>query len=350
MSIRPKQGSLKAVESLLDLLPSTPSPRNTHKTYTEVFRSSRLASIPINTEDASFFTRHIHHYPTHQVLTSFNAAHRRGEWGLKRRLPPVKDSHIVVPEIDTQETLTPFNFATEKPRFVRMMKEIGVRFEVPNVVPPMQYRMAMRLSRRPKSPLGHLHVQWNRTLGNETGPNIMHLSQKEFDKLLDKLRNRQQDWESMVQEYDQNPADPSSDRKIRNLYGTEAKSIISAYLDLPTHSPVYKIHPTAGLTYSVKGYMPSTPEGARANYPKNPVGLGRIVHPPDSFYKEAQLALFYGVVARVLEGLKNVPLRTEPVQFELISAAVDSFGKLDLVVKSLKVLTHNENVDTRYRE
>src|SRR5271154_6221920 len=96
-------------QSLLKLLPQTPSIRSTHKSFNDVFRSSRLATIQnISSQDPSFYTRHRQHHPKHQVISSFNAAHRWGDWGLKRPFPPVKAAHIIVPEFATQERQTPY--------------------------------------------------------------------------------------------------------------------------------------------------------------------------------------------------------------------------------------------------
>src|SRR6202021_1775194 len=153
------------------------------------FRGSRLATIPkVTSQPPSYFTRHQQFYPQHQVISSFNSAHRRGDWGLKRPLPPVKDANIISSELDTQERQTPFTFATEKPRFIKRMTEFGLELKVPATdaqwAKAPDYSLAERQSRRPRSPLEHLHPQWNRKTGAETGPWILGLSSTEFSRFL----------------------------------------------------------------------------------------------------------------------------------------------------------------------
>jgi hypothetical protein len=46
--------------------------------------------------------------------------------GLKRPLPPVKDIHIVVNQLDTEERQTPYYFAMEKPKFVKRIQEMSI--------------------------------------------------------------------------------------------------------------------------------------------------------------------------------------------------------------------------------
>jgi hypothetical protein len=110
---------------------------------------------------------------------------------------------------------------------------------------------------------------------------------------------------------------------------------VQACLDIPLHKPAYKTHPTAGLTYTARGAMPSTPTGTQSD-PRTIVGAprkGRLVRGAmDGSYT----ALVSGVVAKV----KNVgrsrylPDRAYPVDVYPYdgSAVIDRHGRLDLQV------------------
>lgn len=316
--------------SLLKLLPETPSIRSKHKSFNDVFRSSRLATIQnLSSEDPQFYTRHIQYHPKHQVISSFNAAHRRGDWGLKRPLPPVKDAHIIVSEFDTQERQTPYTFATEKPRFVRRMKEFGLVLSVPafdnTLAKNLEYRLPERQARRPRSPLEHLHPQWNRSSGNETGPRILTLSVSEFRKYLRNISGKRAGLDATRLRLG-----------ISDNQSDAAKQLVQAYLDIPLHRPAYQTHPTAGLTYSGPGSIPSSLIGTRGDAQTMAGGprLGRIIKqksgaPAVSIF---HIALVYGIVARVDKGPKVVPDRSEQVALKVESSHVNPFGRLEVVM------------------
>ena len=324
--------SLHQAANLLDLLPQSPS-HSKHKPFNDLFRCSRLASVQqLKPQFPSFFTRHQQHYPSHQVLSSFNAAHKRGEWGLKRPLPLMKDSHIIINGIDSQERQTPFAFATEKPRFIRRMKELCLVLHVPPIdntlANHMPYRLPERQSRRPRSPLEHLHPQWNRKSGNERGPQLLTLSPGAFDDFLQTAASKRQDLDVT-----------RSKLRITDSQKEATKELIQACLDLPMHKPVYQTHPTAGLTYSAKGWMSSTPNGTQSDI-RTKVGgtrIGRLLRPPKS--RDAfgpQSALVHGIVARVESGWKAVPKRGNPVELQVESATISPFGRLELTVSTHK--------------
>lgn len=307
----------RAADSLLAVLPASPSLRSQHKSFADVFRLSRLAAVPKVTNDApDYITRHQQYFPKHQVLSSFNSAHRRGEWGLKRPLPPVKSAHIIVTELDTQERQTPYTFAPEKTRFVRRMKEFGLELKVPttdaHVATSPTYWLLERQSKRPRSLLEHLHPQWNRNTGAETGPWILGLKPKEFDRFLRTVADKRAELQAT-----------RTRLGISESEGNRAKQLVEACLDIPPNQPAYLTHPTAGLTYSASGSMPSPlarlpPRRARIN----PVPLGTYTN-----------ALTHGVLARVENaGLMNLPNRTQPVEVEPVSATISRSGRLELSV------------------
>ena len=316
-------------ECLLQLLPQTPSIRSKHKSFNEIFRSSRLATIQnISSDDPSFYTRHRQHYPKHQVISSFNAAHRWGDWGLKRPFPPVKDAHIIVTEFDTQERQTPYTFATEKPRFVRRMKEFGLVLRVPvsdtRLAKTLEYRLPERQSRRPRSPLQHLHPQWIRGSGNETGPRILTLSRYEFRKFLRSIDGKRTELDAT-----------RSRLGVTDSQSDATKQLVQACLDIPLHKPIYQTHPTAGLTYSTNGSMPSTRFGTRSDAWTMIGGPrpGRLLKPkPGPGTNSFHIALVYGIVAKVERGQKFVPDRSETVALKVESANVNPFGRLELTM------------------
>ena len=331
--MRPSPFLRQPVGNLLELLPRSPSIHSKHKSFSDLFRCSRLASVQrLKPQIPSFFARHQQHYPTHQVISSFNAAHRRGEWGLKRPLPPVKDSHIIVSDIDSQERQTPFTFATEKSRFIRRMKELCLVLQVPPIdntlANQMPYRLPERQSRRPRSPLDHLHPQWNRKSGNERGPQLLTLSQSVFSDFLQTAASKREDLDVIRLRLG-----------ITDNQKEATKELIQACLDLPMHKPVYQTHPTAGLTYSAKGWMPSTPNGTQSDLRTRAGGtrIGRLLRQQsrrDIF--GANSALVHGVVARVESGWKSVPDRSRPVELQVESATVSPFGRLELTVTMVK--------------
>jgi len=332
--MRPSASLRQAADSLLELLPQSPSVRSKHTSFSDLFRSSRLASVQqLKPQVPSFFTRHQQLHPTHQVISSFNAAHRRGEWGLKRPLPRVKDPHIVLSDLDSQERQTPFTFATEKPRFIRRMKELGLVLQVPPIdntlANHMPYRLPERQSRRARSPLEHLHPQWNRKSGNESGPQLLTLSGNAFKNFLLTAAGKREDLDVI-----------RARLGITDNQKEATKELIQACLDLPLHKPVYQTHPTAGLTYSVKGWMPSTPNGTQSDARTRAGGtrLGRLLRPQtrnrDLFGPNS--ALVHGVVARVESGWKSVPDRRTAVEFQVESAVISPFGRLELIVTTFK--------------
>lgn len=332
--MRPSASLHQAAGNLLELLPQSRSAHSKHTPFSDLFRSSRLASVQqLRPQIPSFFTRHQQHYPTHQVISSFNAAHRRGEWGLKRPLPRVKDAHIVVSDIDSQERQTPFTFATEKPRFIRRMKELCLALQVPSIdntlANHMPYRLPERQSRRPRSPLEHLHPQWNRKSGNERGPQLLTLSHNSFKNFLRTAAGKREDLDVIRVRLG-----------ITDNQKEATKELIQACLDLPMHKPVYQTHPTAGLAYSVKGWMPSTPNGTQSDARTRVGGTrpGRLLRPQarkrDVFGPSS--ALVHGVVARVESGWKSVPDRRTPVELQVESAAISPFGRLELTVTTFK--------------
>jgi len=307
----------RAADSLLELLPTSPSVRSQHKAFVDVFRLSRLAAVPKVTNDApDYITRHQQHFPKYQVLSSFNSAHRRGDWGLKRPLPPVKSAHIIVTELDTQERQTPYTFAPEKTRFVRRMKEFGLELKVPtndaHISRSQEYLLSERRPKRPRSLLEHLHPQWNRNTGSETGPWILGLKSKEFDRYLRTVSDKRA--ELQASRVRLGISEGESER---------AKQLVQAGLDIPPFQPAYLTHPTAGLTYSASGSMPSPfarlpPRRARINpgFPGTPTNV-----------------LTHGVVARVENSSKiKLPNRTQPIEVQPVSATISRSGRLELSV------------------
>ena len=317
-------------DTVLELLPQTPSIHSKHTSFNDVFRLSRLGTMHnISNREPSYDARHAQYYPTHQVITSFNTAHRRGDWGLKRPFPPVKDPHIIVNEIESQERQTPYTFATEKPRFVRRMKEFGLVLSVPQIdtnrAKTLEYRLPERQTHRVKSPLEHLHPQWNRLSGNETGPRISTLSEIEFGgKFLRSISGRRAELDAACLRLG-----------ITDRQSDAAKQLVKAILDLPLDKPAYQTHPTAGLTYSAKGSMPSSRTGTRSDAQTMAGGPreGRLIRPksrPNSL-SIFHIALVYGLVARVDKGRRVVPDRSKPVALKVESACVNPFGRLEVV-------------------
>jgi hypothetical protein len=328
---KPRASWHQYANAVLELLPQTPSIRSKHKSFCDIFRSSRVASVQnISSQEPSFLTRHQQHYPQHQVISSFNAAHRRGDWGIKRPLPPVNDAHIVVNEFDSQERQTPFTFATEKPRFVRRMKEFGLILDLPITdkfrAISQQYRLSWRQLRRPRSPLEHLHPQWNRKVGNETGPRIVTLTSNEFKKFLRSASAKRTELGTARLE-----------EGIIDEQSEVAKQLIQAYLDLPAQKPAYQTHPTAGLAYSAKGAMPTTPTGTHSD--TSTVGggrrQGRLLSNDIIAGSRSTPALVYGIVAKVDEAWKSAANRNEVVALTIKSASVNTFGRLELTMSPL---------------
>jgi hypothetical protein len=309
------------VDSVLHHLPTSASIRSQHKSFNDAFRSSRLATIPkLTSEPPNFYTRHQQYHPNHQVISSFNAAHRRGDWGLKRPLPPVRDSNIIVSELDSQERQTPFTFATEKPRFLRRMKELGLKLKVPSSDASMakvtEYCLAERQARRPHSPLEHLHPQWNRKTGAETGPWLLGMDKNAFARYLRGVRHRR--------------PEINAARSRLGQYGNDekrTKQLVAACLDIPLRSPPYRTHPTAGLTYSAEGLM-TTPT-ADEQLPR-----GRIIRNTSMRrFTGTPNALLCGIVAQLEESAsRSPPERNVPKTLVPRSASISRSGRLEIIV------------------
>ena len=313
-------------EAVLSKSPVSSSLRSQHKSFNDIFRSSRLATIPkpLTSDPPTFYARHQQPHPQHQVLSSFNAAHQRGDWGLKRPLPPVKDAHIIVSEIDSQERQTPFTFATEKPRFIRRMREFGLVLKLPRSdaasAQGSQYWLAERRNRRPRSILEHFHPQWNRLSGIESGPWITGLSRNQFTKYLNDIASKR-----------------SEIAALRAKHGLtddneRAKHLVQAYLDIPINQPQYVTHATAGLSYSAGGSMPSTPVGVKADPATMAGGLraGRIINGKSS--GTIFNALTHGVVANVENSFSSHADRAVPAGLIPSFASISRQGRLELSV------------------
>jgi len=317
-------------DAVLSTSALTSSMRSQHRTFNEVFRSSRLATIPkLSSEPPSFYARSQQHYPQHQVVSSFHSSHRRGDWGLKRPLPPVKDTHIIVGELDSQERQTPFTFATEKFRFLRRMREFGLILELPESDLGLEqstgYWLSERRSRRFRSSLEHLHPQWNRQSGIEEGPWIIGLDHNAFTKYLDSVSSKRAELRAIRSKYGLN--DPDNER---------AKQLVQAHLDIPLNRPPYLTHPTAGLSYSASGSMPSTPTGVKVDKVTMAGGLriGRVVK--GSASGGVHNALVYGVVANVINAVHLGADRGVPVGLLPSSASINRQGRLAISVTRLE--------------
>jgi hypothetical protein len=307
----------RAADNVLGLLPDSPSVRSQHKSFADIFRGSRLAAVPkVTDEPAMYLQRHQQYFPKQQVLTSFQSAHRRGEWGLKRPLPPVKNANIIVTEIDTQERQTPYIFAAEKMRFVRKMREFGLELKVPTddayVAQAPDYWLSERQARRLRSPLAHLHPQWNRNTGGETGPWILGLKSRQFSQFLETVAAKRGELHAARMRL--GISERQSDR---------AKQLVQACLDIPPFKPAYITHATAGLTYSAGGSMPSPlaqtpPRRGRVNRvaPLSPANI-----------------LTHGIVARLENsGNMRTPSREQPVAVHPVSATIGRSGRLEVSV------------------
>lgn len=313
-------------DAILESLPATSSNRSHHRSFIDVFKSSRIATIPkASPKPPSFFARHQQPYPQHQVLSSFNAAHQRGDWGLKRPLPPVKDAHIIVSELDSQERQTPFTFATEKVRFIKRMREFGLILTLPRSdtvhANGAVYWLSERRNRRPHSPLEHFHPQWNRKSGIETGPWIIGLNSSSFDNFIGRIKNKRKEIASVRSKH--GLADSDTDG---------AKHLVQAYLDIPLNKPTYETHPTAGLSYTASGFVPTTASGVKSDSVTLLGGLraGRIIKGRSS--GSAYNALVHGVVANVEDSRQMTANRNIPVGLQPSAASISRQGRLELSV------------------
>lgn len=312
------------VDSVIKQLPSSVMHRAQHKSFKDAFRNSRLATIPKTTsENPNFFARHQQYFPQHQVISSFNSAHRRGDWGLKRPLPPVRDANIIVSEIDTQERQTPYAFATEKPRFIRRMREFGLKLKVPDsdwsFARAADYCFAERQSRRPQSPLAHLHPQWNRKTGAETGPWVLGMGKNQFARYLRSVGRRRHEFNAAQWRLGQ------ADNEWKHLI-----QVVSAGLDIPLRKAVYQTHPTAGLTYSADGLMatPTTNE----TLPRGRIIRDRSRSGPTG----SPNALVHGIVASVGDSKGQLPPdRTIPKPLLPTSASINRSGRLEITVSHI---------------
>jgi Mitochondrial ribosomal protein subunit len=334
------RGYSRTIGSIFKSLPETPPCRNRHHSFTDVFRSSRLASVQhLDDYVPPFKARHAQLYPLRQVISSFNAAQRRGDWGLKRPLPQVNNANINVHNIDSQDREAPFTFATEKARFVERMTELGLVLEVPaldiTAAKPGTYHLEQRQARRQVSPLEHLHPQWTRPSGTETGPRVLTLPSKKYKRYLRNVSHGRPEFEAMLAKYnirDFQITSTTAKEAAREKEMARAKQLVRAHLDLASSKPTYKTHPTAGLVYMTKGYMPSTTDGTKSNA-RTMVGKGRkiadwtaLLDPPSA------LVLFHGTVASMNKKLDDVPDRDEPVDMRVTSATVSREGRLEIAV------------------
>jgi Mitochondrial ribosomal protein subunit len=322
------RGSLNAV---LEFLPTTPSINSKHTSFNDIFRSSRLGTLyNLSKRDQLFYARHQQPFPKHQVISSFNAAHRRGEWGLKRPLPPVKDSHIVVNQLDTEERQTPYYFATEKPKFVKRIQEMSIVLEPVGKRPAReQEKLREQISRKPRSLLQDTHPQWNRSIGDEDGPRVLVLSSNKLRGYIDSISNRR----------NRNRFRDAQDRlqpKIIDQSSDGFSQLVQGYLDISLDAPPFKTHPTAGLTYAAKGFLP-IPTAHQNDYRLWIGGsrLGRCVRIKGHVNElEGGAALINGMVARMKRGSMVVRDRKELIRLKVETAQINPFGRLEVTVST----------------
>jgi Mitochondrial ribosomal protein subunit len=312
-------------DSLLQSLPSTSSKRCQHVSFNEAFKKSRLATLPkITSKPPSYFRRHVQPHPEHQVLTSYWPAHRRGDWGLKRPLPRVNDPHIIIYDLDTQERHTPYTFATEKPRFVRRMRDFGLVLSLPFTKGTQtNYFADERLAKRPRSALAHTHPQWNRCEGGESGPWLVGLDEAKFRRYLRAVRTRRTAIHSLLTQH--GLVDGKAER---------TEDLVQACLDLPFRAP-YRTHPTAGLAYSAPGYMSSTSKGVKCDAVTMAGGL-RVGRIGAGVQRKRYVAFVAGVTAKLYQTQSAQESywsdRRIPVGLLPKEASIGHSGRLELVV------------------
>ena len=321
-----------SLNALLELLPRSPSINSKHSSFNDIFRSSRLGTLyNLSKKDQSYYGRHQQPHPEHQVISSYNAAHRRGEWGLKRPLPLVRDSHIVINQLDTEERQTPFYFAADKPKFVKRIQEMSIVLEPWDKTPTReQERLREIVSRRPRSLLRDGHPQWNRSNVDESGLRLITLSANKlrayFDTINNKL-NRKRFKEAQLESGKLEPGiwDESSDSFTQ---------LVQSYLDISLDAPPFQTHPTAGLTYASKGFHPSP--SARSNDYQTWFGAPRLgrcqgLKKPGN---EGEAVLVHGIAARVKRGSPLIYDRKERVRVKVESAQINPFGQLEVTVST----------------
>lgn len=155
-------------------------------------------------------------------------------------------------------------------------------------------------------------------MGNESGPNILKLNERDFNKFLHNILRRRKE----------------INEALKSIKGEKhedtIKQVILAVLDIPTNRPVFRTHPTAGLVYSANGYMASTPNGPQANMEN--AHPGRMIPQYGGREGSIRRALVYGIVGKMVEVPNQVPSRRQPVALRLKSANVNPFGRLEIVL------------------
>ena len=314
---------------LLELLPGSPSIHSKHSSFNDIFRSSRLGTLyNLSKKDQSFYGRHQQPHPEHQVISSFNAAHRRGEWGLKRPLPPVRDSHIVINQLDTEERQTPFYFAAEKPKFIRRIQEMSIVLEPSDKTPAReQKRLRELVPRRPRSLLQDGHPQWNLSNVDESGLRLLTLSANKLRAYFDAINNKANRKRFKEAQLESQILDETSD---------SFTELVQGYLDVSLDAPPFQTHPTAGLTYASKGFQPghaSRSDDYRTWFGAPRLGRCQRIKRPGNEV-EGGAVLVHGIVARVKHGSPLIYDRKERIAVRVESSQVNPFGRLEVTVST----------------
>lgn len=202
-----------------------------------------------------------------QVYTSYEGNAHRGHWGLKRSLPlRRRDAFITVKSVDSPEQQTEWNNGESQARFIKRWEELGVESQVAS---PWEKRIGQEAVTTwmvdsefsppaISEPITDEKNVWNAERVNAV-PNIHAMSNKEFQRYLEKLRKLRPEFQSYIQRLAEN--DPKGRLQGKSLYELAlsreeyhkkfiAWKAANEFNSMESRNIERKPHRTGGLLYS----------------------------------------------------------------------------------------------------
>ncbi|GAA5971561.1 hypothetical protein JCM11641_000641 [Rhodosporidiobolus odoratus] len=264
-----------------------------------------------------------------QVYTTNSANLSRSNFGLKRPLPSAttKVSPFVrLSQLDSNEGRTVFRKATRETKFVKQWQETGVGLQSDAFVPRSNmWKKWDRLELQSRFVDGagpgavkSLEAQQQASGGVPRAPNVFALGEEDFDRFLEELGERRDDFKVFVVAETNKTQDASERVSLEDfdLYEhaqrnpTQLIRLVDRFLRLPSSStssltaaPLPQIHPTLALQYA----SPTPLESALA-----PPVRGRLLgQNPDARNRQAYNLYYHNsrndVYASVLSTVAAVP-------------------------------------------
>lgn len=251
-------------------------------------------------------------FPLRQTITTPTSSHGRGDWGLKRNLPlRTKVKTISYDQLDNMEHFTTFESAERETQFVRKWQEMDValvqrgEFSTLAVMKCTAFDEGDNGETARHSAAGEIRWRykgpWLKTMSRsqlrEYIKNDIVPRRDEFYRFVKKRKA-----ERTGAPYDENAPISPTDEDILELRSDllQLQSAVIAFLDLPQAGEPLKLHPSAGLYYTLSNtQMVNDPEVGPQTPPRP--APARFVNSTKVAGNTPSLAAVGGVIATVTD-------------------------------------------------